>query len=208
MVKSRTSLLLVYVLFVCVVTVAMQGMRAVETEAGGIELMSAYAWFCALLLFVATYRRNAVTRYWYGAALLAALFARELDLDKAFFDSGILSLRHYSGAAPLWQKLVGAAVVLGLLISGILLLVKGFGPFLQGIKAEERGQLLILAALCLTVFGKSLDGLARKLWGVGIEVSTKTIQIAQIAEESAELAASLCVMAAVRRLPLAARERS
>ncbi|MGJ8557044.1 MAG: hypothetical protein ACSHW6_08385, partial [Sulfitobacter geojensis] len=117
MVKSRTSLLLVYVLFVCVVTVAMQGMRAVETEAGGIELMSAYAWFCALLLFVATYRRNAVTRYWYGTALLAALFARELDLDKAFFDSGILSLRHYSGAAPLWQKLVGAAVVLGLLTS-------------------------------------------------------------------------------------------
>jgi hypothetical protein len=208
MVKRRTSVLLVYILFVCAVTIAMQGMRAVETEAGGIELMSAYAWFCALLLFIATFRRNAFTRYWYGTVLLAALLARELDLDKAFFESGILSLRHYSGASPLWQKVIGAAVVLGLLLSGSMLLIKGCGPFLRGIRSGERGQLLLLAALCLTVFAKSLDGLARKLWGAGIEIGTKTIQIAQIAEESAELAASLCVMSAVTLLPLTAREQS
>ncbi|KIN60253.1 hypothetical protein Z945_1221 [Sulfitobacter noctilucae] len=206
--EKRIPILLIYVLIVCAVSISMQGMRAVETEAGGVELMSAYAWFCALMLFSATYGKNAVTKYWYGALLLCALLARELDMDKAFFESGILSLRHYSGAAPLWQKVIGATVVLGLLLSGILLIVRGSAPFVRGIRNGERGQILILVAICLTVIGKTLDGLFRKLWGVGIEISTKTMQIAQIAEESAELAASLCVMSAVTLLPLAARGRA
>ncbi len=195
--------LLCGMIIACVVVGAsFTGMRSVESEAGLVEVMSSLALFAAVVLFCLATGLDSIRRYWYGTVILAFLCARELDLDKMLFSDGILSIKHYSGTASLWEKGLGALILTGLLLALAVLALRGFPPLLAHLRAGRVWALLIAFAVGLLVVGKSLDGLERKLADFNLAVPAVSAQIALFCEEVAELAAALCLLMAVVRLPL------
>ena len=182
------------------------GMRSVESEAGLVEIMTALTLCAALILFGLTSGGDMIRRYWFGAVILAFLCAREFDVDKWMFDDGLLSLRHYTGVAPLWQKGVGAAIVGGLLVALMTLGLKGFAPLLRGLRQRKSWAFLIIAALGLLTLGKSLDGFERKFPDLSLLLPSAASQYALFCEEVAELTAALCLLLAVPRMPIRGRE--
>lgn len=117
-------------------------------------------------------------------ALLCA--AREMDFDKAFTSRGILSLRHYTGDASLVSKLVGAAFVLLILIIAARLILKGAGPLLNGLRKREPWAYITLSIPVLLMVTKTLDGLDRKLFGLGISAAEPVLRLAVVLEEAGE----------------------
>lgn len=166
-------------------------------ESGGIETLSAlYLMLGAVLLGAAMVVRRSWGD-WHQPFLLLAASLRELDWDKAFTDSGILSLRHYSGNAPLAEKIAGAAVVL-LLIAALLRLVwRDLPDWLRGLWRWKGAAWIVLLSLGLLVVAKGLDGLDRKLTPWGIELPRIALITTERAEESMEMLAAILLFQAV-----------
>ena len=81
-------------------------------EDGAIETVSmvlhVYAAFCWLILTPAGLWQH----FWHVPTVLLLLAARELDLDVAFTSPGILTTAlYFTDRAPVWQRLLGGAVV-------------------------------------------------------------------------------------------------
>ncbi|MDN5569559.1 MAG: hypothetical protein L0G27_12580, partial [Paracoccus sp. (in: a-proteobacteria)] len=87
--------------------VTAQAPKDIFAETGPIERLSA-AYLIAGALWLGV--MSTVSR-WHQVVLVVAAGLRELDWDKAFTESGVLSLRLYSGDAPLMQKVVGLMVL-------------------------------------------------------------------------------------------------
>ncbi len=200
--STVAHLLFVTIVAVSVVGAALTGMQAVESEAGLIEVMSGLTLSVALILFCLRTGAQARHAYWYGTTALAFLLAREFDLDKMLFEQGILSVKHYVGAAPLWQKAAGAVIVSGLAFALYTLVIRGARPLLQGLITLQDWALLFVVAMALLVAGKTLDGAGRKMSDFGVELSLSHQQIALFIEEVAELGAELCILLMVVRMPL------
>ncbi|RMC30268.1 hypothetical protein C9E82_18165 [Paracoccus siganidrum] len=176
------------------------GLVLVETpekmfaETGPIESASAfYLIVTALWLASDMMRRRALER-WHLLVFVTAAGLRELDWDKAFTDSGILSLRLYSGTAPWVQKIAGALVLTLLICAGLRLLRRDLVPWLQGLRRRQDWAWVLAVALALYVIAKSLDGLGRKLAPWGIELSDWASRSAGRSEEVMELVGALLLM--------------
>ena len=168
-------------------------LKEVFAESGPIERFSAaYLILSALLLAVLPGSSR-----WHQVVLVAAAGLRELDWDKAFTDSGVLSLRLYSGQAPLVQKVVGLLVLLVLITAGIRLLRRDLGPWLRGLRDGQMLAWIIALILALHAVAKSLDGLGRKLAPWGIELADWTNKVAGRSEEALELIAAILILQAV-----------
>lgn len=87
---------------------------------------------------------------WHRAVLVLAAGLREPDWDKAFADSGILSLRLYSGMAPAGQKIVGGLIVILLVCAEARLLRRDPGICWQGLRSLRPAAWLVLAVLGLS----------------------------------------------------------
>lgn len=162
-------------------------------ESGPIERISAIYLIGAAVWLAAI---SNVAR-WHQIALIAAAGMRELDWDKAFTDSGILSLRLYSGDSPLVQKLVGLLILVILVTAGLRLLLRDFRPWLQSLSRRDAGAWLLAGSLGLYIVAKTLDGLGRKLAPWGIDLSDWTNTIAGRAEEGLELIAAIFILQVV-----------
>lgn len=170
---------------------------ALFREGGPIEGMSAAFWFVAALwlsVYLIRQRRGAL---WHLAVLLWAAGMRELDMDKAYTQDGILQLRLYSGDAPALQKLIGAAIVLLILTAAIRLLIRDLPGFLRRIPALRANEWLVILIIELLFISKSIDGLGRKLAPFGVEISDWTSDFAGRAEEAMELFAAIFVLQVV-----------
>jgi len=204
--KNIATLLCVIISMCVACAIWITGLETVDSEAGVVEAMSTLVLAFAVFLFVQRAGSLAArTVYWYATVVLIFLLARECDLDKLMFRQGVFTLKHYTGAAPLWQKVVGLFLVLGLLAALVTLLRRGFVPLVRGIFAFSGWAWLILAAVILLIAGKTLDGLGRKLADVGYTLSVSGHDLAQYIEELAELGAEMCILLAVARIPLGAR---
>lgn len=177
--------------------VSVDTIEQVFAESGPIESASALFLILGALALTADMAQRREPGRWHLAVLALAAGLRELDWDKAFTDSGILSLRLYSGAAPVAQKIAGALVVALLIWAGLRLLRRNLGPWLSGLRGGQVWAWLMAGALMLYASAKTLDGLGRKLAGWGIELSEWANRTAGRVEEGMELFGAILILQVV-----------
>lgn len=165
-------------------------------ENGPVETASVlFLVFTAGVLCGDIVRRQAQDQ-WHLLVLVIAAALRELDWDKAFTDRGVLSLGLYSGDAPVLQKVIGFAVVAGIVFATLRMLRCNVGGWRAALKRLELWPYLVVGTVALTVVAKTLDGLARKLAGIGVEISADASQMASRLEETLELVATIILLQA------------
>lgn len=136
-------------------------------------------------------------RNWHIPMLLTLMGLRELDWDVHFTSSGLLQLRLYSGDSALWEKLLGAAVIVLILIGAYRLLRYNLLPWMRGLtKGSVISWLVAFSGVALIV-SKTLDGLGRKLAGLGIIIDSETSLRTTRLEEMLELAMAIALLQAV-----------
>lgn len=189
--------LAIFIGLVILATVQGHGVEYYKSESGPFEIGAFVAMGCALLGFGVLAPRVAFGRGWHVAVLMALLMARELDFDKRFTEKGVLQLRLYSGDYPLMQKLIGACVIALILVTLYRFVRHGAGPFLRGLRDRLAWSWWLAGAIVLVVIAKSLDGLARKLAPLGINVSSDLDWLASLVEEGLEWVFPMMVILAV-----------
>jgi hypothetical protein len=160
-----------------------------------LEGASALALLAAALAF-AGLAPDRLRTLWAAPAALLLLGAREMDWDKAFLSEGVFQLRLYSGSAPILHKAAGAAAVL-LLLAVLWRLARLAPRWLAALRGGAGWARALAAALLLGAIAKSLDGLARKLEPLGIDVPRALNAGAARVEEVLELGFALLLAWAV-----------
>lgn len=170
---------------------------ALFAEGGPIEGMSAIFLLTAALWVSTDIIRQRRWQSWHLAVLLWGAGMRELDMDKAYTQSGVLSLRLYSGDAPIVQKLLGGAVLALLIWAGLRMLARNLPGFLRRLRRFRAQEWLLVLGVGLILFAKTIDGLGRKLAPWGIDISQATSDFAGRSEEAMELVATILILQVV-----------
>ncbi len=174
-----------------------ESVAVIFKEGHTIELMSAVFLAFAAGLWWVTGADDMRGRQWHIPAILTLMTLRELDFDKRFTSEGVLQLRLYSGPSPLWEKLLGLAVIALILICGWRLLTITMPRWWAGLRAGLPTSWLAGLAALLVVVAKSLDGLDRKLADFGVILAPEYGTLAGRAEELLELAAFMMLVQAL-----------
>ena len=170
-------------------------------EGGFYESLSVVGYILCVLALVWTLR-GAVQRVWYLPLVLAVMAARELDLDKSLFTRGLFKARQYTGeGVPLGERLI-AGVILALIVTAILLMLwRHARPYLTALFRGRAWAGAVLLGIGFTVAYKLLDGIARKLAPLGIEVSADAERTAFVVEEIGELGIPVMFLVAILLWP-------
>ncbi|MDF3383278.1 MULTISPECIES: hypothetical protein [Sulfitobacter] len=170
-------------------------------EGGFYESLSVVGYVLCILALVWTLRA-AVLRVWYLPLVLAVMAARELDLDKSLFTRGLFKARQYTGeGVPLGERLI-AGLILVLIVTAILLMLwRHARPYLAALFRGRAWAGAVLLGIGFTVAYKLLDGIARKLAPLGIEVSADAERTAFVVEEIGELGIPVMFLVAILLWP-------
>ena len=170
-------------------------------EGGFYESLSVVGYILCILALVWTLR-GAVQRVWYLPLVLAVMAARELDLDKSLFTRGLFKARQYTGeGVPLGERLI-AGLILALIVTAILLMLwRHARPYLTALFRGRAWAGAVLLGIGFTVAYKLLDGIARKLAPLGIEVSADAERTAFVVEEIGELGIPVMFLVAILLWP-------
>lgn len=170
-------------------------------EGGFYESLSVVGYGLCIAALIWTLR-GAVLRVWYLPLVLAVMAARELDLDKSLFTRGLFKARQYTGDdVPLGERLI-AALILAIIICAILLtLWRHVRPFLAALFQGRAWAGAVLLGIGFTILYKLLDGIARKLAPLGIEISADAERTAFVVEEIGELGIPVMFLAAILLWP-------
>lgn len=163
-------------------------------EGGGIESVTAVLLGYMSLLYAGS--RNG-SGNWHVAVGLLLLAMRELDFDKRFTSEGVLQLRLYSGDSPLWEKIIGAAVVFVAIAVLVRLAMFQLGPWVRALLRGASWAWLFALSGVLVVVAKMLDGLARKLSPLGINVPDDMSDLSSRVEELFEFYFALALLASL-----------
>ncbi|WPZ22569.1 hypothetical protein T7987_04800 [Sulfitobacter faviae] len=174
---------------------------ALLAEGGFYESLSVVGYLLCILALVWSLR-GAVLRVWYLPLVLAVMAARELDLDKILFTRGLFKARQYTGeGVPLGERLI-AGLVLALIVTAILLMLwRHARPYLTALFRGRAWAGAVLLGIGFTVAYKLLDGIARKLAPLGIEVSADAERTAFVVEEIGELGIPVMFLVAILLWP-------
>ncbi|WP_227267529.1 hypothetical protein [Roseobacter weihaiensis] len=168
-----------------------------KREGGGLEAVSAVLYGVATALFLAVAPRRVWVSLFHVPAVMILFALRELDYDKAFTGSGILSLRLYSGDAPLATKLIGGAVAAFAVYVILRNAWRGTPAAFRALRNKEIWPWFAILAGVLVVGSKSIDGLGRKLLEFGIAISDDLDATASLVEEVAEAFIPVCAILAI-----------
>ncbi|MFG6583126.1 hypothetical protein [Sulfitobacter sp. 1A12779] len=170
-------------------------------EGGFYESLSVVGYILCILALIWTLR-GAVLRVWYLPLVLAVVAARELDLDKILFTRGLFKARQYTGeGVPLGERLI-AGLILALIVTAILLMLwRHARPYLTALFRGRAWAGAVLLGIGFTVAYKLLDGIARKLAPLGIEVSADAERTAFVVEEIGELGIPVMFLVAILLWP-------
>lgn len=167
--KGALALTIVTVLFVVLVAVLMGHAAAFKSEAAAVEIASVALF--VILAAVIWFAGERAGRFRF-TAFIALLFAlRELDFHNWFYDPGFLQLRVMTSDAPLWVKVLGGVTMLGILTVLVLLVIRGMGPFLRGLRRGEGWAVALFVSLVLAAVSVLLDGPDRTAADLGITLS-------------------------------------
>ena len=146
--------------------------------------------------------RGAVLRVWYLPLVLAVMAARELDLDKSLFTRGLFKARQYTGeGVPLAERLIAALILASIVTAIFLMLWRHARPYLSALWHGRAWAGAVLMGIGFTVAYKLLDGIARKLAPLGIEISADAERTAFVVEEIGELGIPVMFLAAILLWP-------
>ena len=175
-------------------------------ENGIIETASALGYLLCILLVVALRPSWPLSQTWPFLVILAFMCLRELDMDKSAFTLGFLKARQYtSDAVSLPEKLISIAILL-LILSSVVAVIKRHGkPLLNGILNGSPHHLSVGLGIFFVLSSKLLDGINRKLSGLGLQVSADAENWALVYEEVAELGIAVAFALAILTLKLNAR---
>ena len=157
-----------------------------KREGGGLETASAVLYFVAAAVFIYVVPREDLRKL-FTVPLVLVLFAlRELDFDKAFTPSGILSAKLYSGDAALSTKLISGCVAVFIVWAILRTAWLGIPAIWRGMKEGAQWPWYAVAAGVTVVGTKSIDGLGRKMLDFGIVISDNVDATAALVEEVGE----------------------
>ncbi|MEM9578035.1 MAG: hypothetical protein AAF999_13590 [Pseudomonadota bacterium] len=168
-----------------------------KREGGGLENVSAVLYGVAAIVFFAHAPSSRWGRLFHVPVLMVLFAMREMDFDKAFTESGILSLRMYSGDAAMMTKVIAGSVGLFSLYVILRTAWRGIPAALKGLRAGARWPWFAVLAGVLVVATKSVDGLGRKLLDLGIVISNDLDSAASYAEEIGEVFIPVCAILAI-----------
>ena len=179
------------VLAACLALLARRGAGAF-VEGGPVELASALGYAAAAAACLVRARGPAGRDRLLGAILLAVLCARELDLHKASpIGSLTRSSTYVDAATPLTWRLVAAGAMIAVLAAAIGLAWRSArraaARWRDGDIACDRGTACVALAVVSLCLAKALDGLSRKLSGIGVTLDVEIGALAVVMEESLEL---------------------
>ena len=168
-------------------------------ESGPIEQLSALGYFFCVFYMAVRGGRAYLTRYSYLVVLLTLFGCRELDFDKRFTTMGVLKSRfHLSTNVAVFEKLIGL-IVIALIIWSVAMIVRNhISSFLEGLRLVRVEATGVAAALLLLGFSKGIDGVARKLAPLGVDLSGKVSSLAGTTEEVMELGIPLLMIIVFR----------
>lgn len=162
--------------------------KSLLSESGPIEIIAAVSYLLVLAYVFKKFTVAYVVKYHYFLMILFMFTLRELDFDKRFTELGILKSKFLvSDQVPILQKVVGGLVLLVLIYAVGRTLYHHFMPLLKGVFKPEAYMIGIYLGIGCIVVSKTLDGLERKLKGVGFEISNRFTQHASHIEEVLEM---------------------
>lgn len=167
-------------------------------EHGGLELASALLYLWAAAVWMTRHGRGGLARDWQVPAVLLMMAAREFDLDKSLTTVGLLKSDLYLTAeAPVWERLLGVAVLSFVVVALVRLARRQGRGFLAGVRKGAPPQLAVFAGLAVAALAKTVDGLGRKLEGFGLALDPSTGARIGSAEEVIELFIPLLFLVAI-----------
>ncbi|QFU09912.1 hypothetical protein PARPLA_00525 [Rhodobacteraceae bacterium THAF1] len=200
MLLSSRSIIPLYIIVASIVVLT-DWTRLADTanltrENGSVETMSMVGYLAALAVYLL---RSGKQTFWPVPVVLGLMALREFDADKRFTSEGLLSTNIFSADTLLWEK--GLAVGLwALLVCTLFTLIRyRAAPFAAALRTGSRWAILLLAAIGIAAFSKSIDGLARKLSPLNIDVSDQVSAGAGTLEEMLELLIPVLFMLAMTR---------
>ncbi len=170
-------------------------------EGGFYETLSVIFYFVCVAALVWRLRGN-VLQVWYLPLILTIMAARELDLDKSQFTRGLFKARQYTGSdVPLGERIV-AGLILALIVYAIVLMLRRHTrPYLSALLENHAWAGAVLLGVGFTLIYKLLDGIARKLTPLGIEISESAVRTAFVIEEIGELGIPIMFLTAIKLRP-------
>ena len=174
--------------------------HATLREDGPVEIASAALHLAAAVVAFVLWLKG---RSLFGLLCVASILmaGREIDLHKAFTTHGVFSLKQYSSAAvPLAEKLISAAVVVGLVVAFVVL-TRGVWSEVRRLRRERRPALAALVTLLVVLpVLKIIDGLPRNLRDWGHEPGRALTDMLLAVEEIGELSLPLITVVIILQL--------
>lgn len=157
-------------------------------ENGFVELATAFCYFVCAAMIVYKGGISYLKKYYYVFIVILSLMLRELDFHKKFTTMSLFKSRFYiSDTVPLAEKIVGVIVVFLLLYLVVKMIHRHTAELLYGLKNNSIISFGIFVAGILLLSAFTLDGIARRLKLVGIEISSQASLHAGVLEEVLEL---------------------
>lgn len=167
-------------------------------EGGVVENLSAIGYLLCIFFLFYVGRATSLSSHWYLYVILLAMALRELDFDKRFTATGVLKSKFIvADDVGLVAKVIGSTIVLFVLWS-VFIWIRNHGKqFIQGVVQLQSSSWAAGFAMFFVVFTKSIDGLARKLEPLGIQVSTELNVLSSRTEEIFELGIPITLFCAI-----------
>jgi len=157
-------------------------------EGGIVESASVIGYFLCAAFILYKGSLAYLIRFHYLFLLIIFFMLRELDFHKRFTTMGIFKSQFFiSNNVPFVEKFIGTLVILLLLYLIFSILYFNLKDFYYGLRNRSTVSLGALIVAILLVASKFLDGIARKLNEVGIEVGGRASMHASAMEEILEL---------------------
>jgi hypothetical protein len=183
---------LLLVLFCLTLFLGEENKKTFLREGGIIESATIFAYVVCVAYIV--YKRKTIElKYFFFLVLFFML--RELDFDARFTTMSIFKSRFYiSPNVPLIEKAVGVMVIILLIYVAISIFTRHSKAFFTGLKQCSAVAFGALLTLIFLGTSKSIDGLARKLKGLGITVSAQIANHALAVEEIMEFGIPILIL--------------
>ena len=182
-------------------------LTALTRETGWIEVATAALYGIATASLLALWRKDG-RFFLHSAFVVALLWARELDLHKAFTSDSVLSTRFFfRDHAGVTEKVVAGLVLLVFAVI-VIRYLRNWRRLRDGLTLRSPAAISAALAVLLLPATKSLDAFGRVAKGLGFEI-TFDINAVGIVEESVELAIpAVIILAAAQYLFSGRSDRS
>lgn len=158
--------------------------KSIISEGGVVETFSVIAYFVCFIYLLYKGKFLYLKNYWYIHAVFILFAFRELDFHKKFTTMGIFKSKFYiSNSVPLIEKFFASLVLILLFIIVYLLITKHLKASLDAFKSRDMSTVSVFMSIVLVFISKSIDGLSRKLSGLGIVISNNIDRFAASVEE-------------------------